>query len=115
MECQLDTAAARNVISQLDYIKLGRPVMTPSGVTLLTYDGSKMKSIGRVHLKFEELSHSLSFEAIDTKMRLYPLLGIKACLELGAIKLSKTVNTVQNSVKKEKQWILDNYCFGIYR
>ena len=88
LKCQLNTAAARNVISHVDYMKLRKPQLSPSDVTLVTYDGGEMKSRGRIQIKFEELSHSIPFEVIDTKIKPYPLLGIKACLELKAVKLS---------------------------
>ena len=38
LECQLDTAAARNILSYQDYISLGEPTMQNSAVILTLYD-----------------------------------------------------------------------------
>jgi hypothetical protein len=94
--CQLDTAAARNIVGYKDYVRWGKPKMVPSGVTLVTYDGTEMRSKGKVSVCFEGLKDPIVFEVIDTKVEQRPLIGVDTCLNLGLVRISESVNAVDN-------------------
>ena len=83
--CQLDSGATCNVQSRRDYLKLGKPWLEHSSVTLTMYDGSVRRSIGKCTLQLAaEAISKLEFEVLDTKHHL--LLSLDTCLELGLFK-----------------------------
>ena len=96
--CQLDTASARNVMCSSDYEKLGTPPLSISGVTLVQYNGSEMKSRGKMNLKFKEIGKPITFEVVDSSMRPYPLLGCDVCIELGLVKLTETTYALKEDL-----------------
>ena len=81
--CQLDTAAARNIVCLKDYYRWGQPKLEPSSVTLVTYDGTEMKSKGKTTVNFKRVEKPITFEVIDTKVEQRPPIGIDTCLDLG--------------------------------
>ena len=107
--CQLDTASARNVMCSSDYEKLGSPPLSISGVTLVQYNGSEMKSRGKMNLKFKEIGKPITFEVVDSSMRPYPLLGCDVCIELGLVKLTETTYALKEDDQLTKEQILTQY------
>ena len=106
--CQLDTASARNVMSWKDYENMGKPPLRPSNVTLVSYDGSEMKSKGVVETVCTVSDRPLHFEVVDTAHKPYPLLGLDACLELGLVDITTPVHAIHDA-KITKLLILDKY------
>ena len=76
MDYQLDTAAARNVVTFHDYKRLGSPELKPSQVLLTTYDGGEMPSSGKACIRFKEIADPVEFDVIKTDNRPYPLIGL---------------------------------------
>jgi len=100
--CQLDTAAARNIVSFDEYKKWNHPKLSPSNVTLVTYDGTELKSKGRATVSFDHIKAPITFEVIDTHTNPRPLLGIDTCLELGLINVSEQIHAMgQHKVTRE--------------
>ncbi|XP_067949472.1 uncharacterized protein [Watersipora subatra] len=100
VRCQLDTAAARNIITSDYYRKLGRPTMKPSTVTLVTYDGTEIRSEGKVLLTFDGLK-SIEFEVVSPKTSQIPIVGLETCLQLGLIHTAAEVKTMQQKINME--------------
>jgi hypothetical protein len=94
LECQIDTAAARNVLCLPDYDEVLKrcPPMRPSAVVMSTYSGEEMPSMGKVDLKFSEVEDPVTFEVVQTSRRQRPLIGVESCLKLGL------VNTRDNQI-----------------
>ena len=107
--CQLDTASARNVMSNTDYEKLGSPSLSSSDVILVQYNGSEMKSKGRISLTFDEIEKPIIFEVVESSMRPYPLLGCDVCIELSLVKLTETAYALKEDYKLTKEQILTRY------
>ena len=109
MEYQLDTAAARNVMTYHDFRRLGETKLEPSHVVLTTYDGGEMPSSGKAFIKFEEMQDPIEFEIIKTDNRPYPLIGVDTCLKAEMIKVGETVHSVQTKEKVTREWLTQNY------
>ena len=107
VQCQLDTAAARNIMTKVDYERLGRPSMKPSAVTLVTYDGTEVHSEGKVQLAFDELESSIEFEVVNPKTRQMPIIGLDTCLQLDLIRTAAEVKTMQ--LRIDEEWIVQHY------
>lgn len=107
--CQLDTASARNVMCSRDYEKIRSPPLRPSEVTLIQYNGSEMKSKGRIDVKFKEIGEPITFEVVDSSMRPYPLLGCDVCIELGLVKLTETTYAMKDDNQLTKEKIVMHY------
>ena len=81
--CQLDTAASCNVMTRMDYEKLGKPKLKKSHTRLIMYDGLINQSLGQCRVlvvnrdgKWTELS----FEVMDSKQ--HTLLSLDTCINL---------------------------------
>ena len=89
--CQLDTAAARNIVCLKDYYRWGQPKLEPSSVTLVTYDGTKMKSKGKTTVKFKRVEKPITFEVIDTTVEQRHFIGIDLFMfRCGTVEDSRT-------------------------
>ena len=106
IRCQLDTAAARNIITSDYYEKLGRPNLYPSSVTLVTYDGTEIRSEGKVVLAIDDVQ-KIEFEVVSPKMPQMPIVGLETCLQLGLIHTAAEIKTIQQRISKE--WITHHY------
>ena len=80
---QLDTAASCNVMTKMDYEKLGKPKLKKSRTRLIMYDGSINESLGQYRVlvvnrdgKWTELL----FEVMDSKQ--HTLLSLDTCINL---------------------------------
>ena len=108
IECQLDTAASCNVMSVLDYEKLGKPKLRNSRTTLSMYDGTARKSLGVVQVGVsnrEGKPTQLVFELLET--RHHTLLSLDTCL-----KLSYEIESVclaEAKLKLTRKHILEEY------
>ena len=69
--CQLDTAASCNVMTRMDYEKLGKPKLKKSRTRLIMYDGSINESLGQCRV---------SFQVMDSKQ--HTLLSLDTCINL---------------------------------
>ena len=107
MRCQLDSAAARNIITRTEHQRLGSPRLRPSEVTLITYDGTLMPSLGRLDLQFEGLSEVVEFEVANPKVAQMPIIGVDTCLKHGMLNINAEVKAVSQVVDRE--WIHENY------
>ena len=109
MDYQLDTAAARNVMTFHDYKRLGSPELKPSQVVLTTYDGGEMPSSGKACIRFKEIADPVEFEVIKTDNRPYPLIGLDTCLNAGMINVDDEVNAVAVEGRITREWLIQNY------
>ena len=106
IRCQLDTAAARNIITSDYYEKLGRPNLNPSSVTLVTYDGTEIRSEGKVVLAIDDVQ-KIEFEVVSPKMPQMPIVGLETCLQLGLIHTAAEIKIIQQRISKK--WITHHY------
>ena len=81
--CQLDTAASCNVMTKMDYEKLGKPKLKKSRTHLIMYDGSINESLGQCRVlvvnrdgKWTELL----FKVMNSKQ--HTLLSLDTCINL---------------------------------
>ena len=111
MDYQLDTAAARNVITFRDYEKVGKHGLQPSEVVIMTFNGKAMPSCGKTLVRFKELPKPIKFEVVKSYNHLYPLIGVDTCLNTGMIKIEKTVDALQIKPGITRDWLTKNYMY----
>lgn len=107
LRCQLDSAAAKNIITREEHRRLGSPKLKPSQVTLITYDGTMMPSLGKLDLQFKGLSGVVEFEVANPRVAQMPIIGVDTCLEQGLLNINAEVKAVGQVIDRE--WILENY------
>ena len=111
IECQLDTAASCNVMSVLDYEKLGKPKLRNSRTTLSMYDGTARKSLGVVQVGVsnrEGKPTQLVFELLET--RHHTLLSLDTCLKLNLLSYEiESVCLAEAKLKLTRKHILEEY------
>ena len=89
LECQLDTGATCNLLSNRDLCNINQspsPPLQTSNVNLRLFDGTIMKPLGctsiRVNSENNEF-HELEFQVVETKSK--PLLSAETCESLGLL------------------------------
>ena len=109
--CQLDTAASCNVMTRMDYEKLGKPKLKKSHTRLIMYDGSINESLGQCRVlvinrdgKWTELS----FEVMDSKQ--HTLLSLDTCINLQLLSFeTESICVAEACQSLSKERILGDY------
>ena len=100
---KLDTGASTNVIPSRVFKGLGiKSALQPSTLPLYGYGGEQLAVRGKHNMtcQYKSIQSMLTFHIVDTHAP--PVLGLKACLDFGLIKLILSVSTTQEvSVMEE--------------
>lgn len=96
-EMKVDTGAKCNVLSQETYKRVtnGEQLVKQNKTTnLVAYGGTKIETDGMVTLSccLKEQRHTLPFFIVDREVQ--PLLGFRACMDMGIVKMSPDVHNV---------------------
>lgn len=110
IEVKVDTGAKCNVMSQTTFKRIAtniQPVEQENTPNLVAYGGSKIETKGLVTLQcnLKGQRHSLPFFLVDQDVQ--PLLGFRACLDLGIVTMSPHVHLV--SMEKSTEQVLEEY------
>lgn len=94
-EMKVDTGAKCDVMPQETFKRVTtgeQPVKPNTSSNLVAYGGSKIKTTGMVTLScsLKEQQHSLLFYIVDIGAP--PLLGFRACVNMGIVKMSPDVH-----------------------
>ena len=91
---KLDTGAQVNVLPLKLYRKLGLPaiLLKPTSIRLTSYSGNPLKVEGKVSLQgqYKETTKTLDLYVVQTSAP--PVLGLKACTDMGLIKVILSVD-----------------------
>ena len=91
---KLDTRAQVNVLPLKLYRKLGLPaiLLKPTSIRLTSYSGNPLKVEGKVSLQgqYKETTKTLDLYVVQTSAP--PVLGLKACTDMGLIKVILSVD-----------------------
>lgn len=110
IEVKVDTGAKCNVMSQTIFEQIAnnkRPVKQSKTPNLVAYGGSKIETRGLVTLQcgLNGQNHSLPFFLVNQDVQ--PLLGFRACLDMGIVTISPDVHHV--SMEGSTEDILTEY------
>lgn len=96
-EMKVDTGAKCNVLSQETFTQVTNGeqlVKQETAINLVAYGGSRIETKGLVILPccLKEQHHSLPFFIVNKDVQ--PLLGFRACVDMGIVTLSKDVHQI---------------------
>ncbi len=108
IEVKVDTGAKCNVMSQTTFERIAtnaQPVEQESTPNLVAYGGGETKGLVTLLCSLKGQSHSLPFFLVDQEVQ--PLLGFRACLDMGIVMMSPHVHLV--SMESGTEQILKDY------
>ena len=99
VEMKVDTGAKCNVLPMktFEQVKIKEQTACTKLTNLVAYGGSKIKTVGKVKLQchLEEQPYTLSFYIVQEDV--LPLLGLRACMEMGLVSFSKDVHQLSDA------------------